>query len=554
MATLRLVIAHAWLVLLASFCFLVAINWGLPSSSVDKFLYGNRTPWTGKEILALAGPWIPTSTRGSDVDPNPLDRTKLNILNDTDAKRAEIIRRYHLYSYQPDEMITFRALAQMNPAKGKLDPRLYQYGGLWIYPVGALLKIASALHLITLTPDPAFYLDHPEAFGRFYVVARMYSAAWGILGALAVFHLARRFTPSLLIATATATSFIFMPAVVNLAHEAKPHLPASVLMLLSLLAAFRYLRTGLLRDAILTGALCGAASGMLISAVPIFAMLPVMSAIRARWSASPRRHLIITGSSIAAGLVVYCITNPYVPINLLTNSAALKSNLSNSAAMYHPAASSGALATSAWLIFEAVSPFAAASGLLCAILVARRIKKETFLFLAPALLILIQFIALAAGKPGEYARFALFPDILLTMTAILGIAHFAPNRFAKFPLILFILGTQSFHTLEYLQGFAIDTGPGASRRFSASYLSYMSSNSTKLLIEAEPAPYILPPVDLFHWELLLPPRSGTIDPNAYTSSVRTLTWHQVTPMSWANIFFVLSDNAAPPLTADPKPQ
>ncbi len=321
-------------------------------------------------------------------------------------------------------------------------------------------------------------------------------------------------------------------------------------MLLSLLAAFRYLRTGLLRDAILTGALCGAASGMLISAVPIFAMLPVMSAIRARWSASPRRHLIITGSSIAAGLVVYCITNPYVPINLLTNSAALKSNLSNSAAMYHPAASSGALATSAWLIFEAVSPFAAASGLLCAILVARRIKKETFVFLAPALLILIQFIALAAGKPGEYARFALFPGILLTMIRWPRHAHLAPSRFAKFPLILFILGTQSFHTLEYLQGFAIDTGPGASRRFSASYLSSMSSTSTRLLIEAEPAPYILP-VDLFHWELLLPPRNGTIDPNAYTSSVRTLTWHQVTPMSWANIFFVLSDNAAP-LDSRPK--
>ena len=53
------------------------------------------------------------------------------------VNRARILRRYKLYSFQPDEMNTFRALAEMHPDAMQFDPRLYQYGGLWIYPVGA---------------------------------------------------------------------------------------------------------------------------------------------------------------------------------------------------------------------------------------------------------------------------------------------------------------------------------------------------------------------------------------------------------------------------------
>ena len=83
-----------------------------------------------------------------------------------------------------------RSLAGMKPGQLQLDPKLYQYGGLWVYPVGALLKVGSILGFIKLTPDLAFYLDHPEEFARFYVVARLYSAAWGVVGAWAVFMLA----------------------------------------------------------------------------------------------------------------------------------------------------------------------------------------------------------------------------------------------------------------------------------------------------------------------------------------------------------------------------
>ena len=40
-----------------------------------------------------------------------------------------------------------------------MDPHFFQYGGLWVYPVGAMLKLASMVGIVTLKSDLAYYLD-----------------------------------------------------------------------------------------------------------------------------------------------------------------------------------------------------------------------------------------------------------------------------------------------------------------------------------------------------------------------------------------------------------
>ena len=195
--------------------------------------------------------------------------------------RARILRRYRLYSNQPDEMITFRALAQMHPGAGDFDPRLYQYGGLWIYPVGGLLKGLSFIGVVTVSNDTTYYLDHPEAFARFYIVARAYSAAWGLVGVLAIFSLARRFTKSDVLAVAAAICFITMPVVIDLAHEAKPHLPGAVLLLLAILAGCKYVDAGKARWWIFASVLAGAAGGMILSDCVALLVIPAMVIARA---------------------------------------------------------------------------------------------------------------------------------------------------------------------------------------------------------------------------------------------------------------------------------
>src|SRR5690348_8267542 len=109
------------LLLLAAGMYLAGINWGLPSRGADSFLFGRRTPWSGREIVGLAGGWEENPNIGADVALNPLGgRERVVWLNQTDAQRAEIVRRYRLFSYQPDEMITLRALAGMKPGRGQL--------------------------------------------------------------------------------------------------------------------------------------------------------------------------------------------------------------------------------------------------------------------------------------------------------------------------------------------------------------------------------------------------------------------------------------------------
>ena len=114
----------AGLLLAAVVVFVNGIEWGLPSRSGDLFLLG--ADGHGDRLESLTGnvPEVDAAHGADVVTPaGPVDQ--IIPLNDTDAKKAQILCRYWLYSCQPDEMITFRSLSQMKPLRGDLDPRLY---------------------------------------------------------------------------------------------------------------------------------------------------------------------------------------------------------------------------------------------------------------------------------------------------------------------------------------------------------------------------------------------------------------------------------------------
>jgi hypothetical protein len=426
-------------------------------------------------------------------------------------------------------MITFRALAQMRPAERKFDPRLYQYGGLWIYPVGGLLKVASVLGVVRVQSDLSYYLDHPEQFGRFYVVARLYSAMWGVVGVWAVYRLVRRLTAATEIAHlapyAGAACFALMPVVVNMAHEAKPHLAGTVLVLLAVLAASDYVTTGRRRGWLTAGALCGAAFGMVLSMLPVFAVLPLMVFLRR--NASRRDRIVVAVASVVIGMDVYFLTNPYVLVHLVGRDPVLRSNLGNSAAMYGAGSPAGALMNATSLIREGAGTLLAIVGVVSVLGLgwrAVRIRKDvspvevsrraTGLLLAvPAVLVLVQFVLLAAGKPGEYGRFALLPCVFLMIEAVAGIATFddgfmadnfsrstpRQNMFIVLVLFTFLSGGM------YMARFVEDSSEATTRLRAAAKLAELPDSAT-LAVEAEPAPYSLPPVNLFTHRIVLLPR------------------------------------------------
>jgi hypothetical protein len=563
--------------LLALAVFLPGIDWGLPSHRVDPFLFGDRPVWTGAKINALSGGWDADAAMGADVARHPLGRSEGEgpiLVNGDDVARARIVQRYRLYSDQPDEMITFRALSGIDAAHGKLDPKLYQYGGLWIYAVGGLLAAAKELGAITVRHDVAYYLDHPEAFGRFYIVARLYAATWGLVLVAAVYGLMRQLGSSRMWSAIGAAAVVLMPVVVNAAHEAKPHLPGAAIVLLAVWAGSEYARSGNLKWLLACGGLCGAAMGMVLWAAPVF-LVVVVAVYSLSWSAGgsgtvgrgvartlkgedplpypppeyqgrekmPRWRGALT--AIGLGLIVYAITNPYVVIHLIHDPAVLRSNLQNTSAMYGVHSSLGAMSNAVMLIFAGMSPVLAAAGFAGAIaLSALACRRGTarppytaVLLTTVAIVLAIPYVALAAGKPGEYGRFALVPDVALAIAAVKAIEILAGR--ARIVIVAALLAATAIFGVRYTTGFVRDCGPNSSRLIAAEALQSMPGD--RLAIAAEPAPYCLPPVDLFRWKLLLTPKWSEADRVADVSCKATDGGlMSATPLSWADKGFEIS--------------
>ena len=522
--------------------FLPGINWGLPTRAVDPYLFGDQEPWSGEKIASLAPP--DAGARGADVDANPLVlQTGPVAVNRDDAERAEILIRYRLYSYQPDEMITFRSLSRIKESRG--DPRLYQYGGLWIYPVGALLQLGDIIGLVELRGDQAFYFDHPEAFGRFYVVARLYTVMWSLVATCAVLWIVRRLTGSSFIAATGAICFAAMPVVVNMAHEAKPHLPGLALTLLAAIAAAKYVDTGRVKWAMTSGVLCGAAFGMVISALLSFAIVPVMIYLRpARW----RDRLALLVQSVAMGVVTYLLLNPFVLINALTDRDMLRSNLGNSTAMYR--VSVGGVGNAVRLIVEGASPVIVIGGVIgLVVLLAARLRRRRlgcidecpgrgdigWLLLAPTLLVLLQFFLLADRKPAEYARFALLPDTFLLIAAFAAAALLRSASARATLAVAMMLLTLAFG-VPYVAAFVRDSRPVTSRLAAAESIRRLAPQGTDIVTYADPAPYSMPPVDLFRNRLLVAPRGMAVD-SAQALVVSVDEAASVAPISWADVRF-----------------
>jgi hypothetical protein len=555
------------LILTTCIAFLVAmvvagIDWGLPSRESDAFLFASHRVWTGAELSS----WDQDRRDrllGADVDRNPLDRsTWPMVLNDSDQKRQEILRRYRLYSSQPDEMITFMALQQMNPSGWDFDPKLYQYGGLWVYPVGALLKVCSLAGLIELRQDLAYYYDHPESFGRFYVVARLYTVMWYAVLLAGVAGVVKRLTGDNFLSIATASLVGICPVVFALAHEAKPHLAGCALMVLSVWSGMIYRDQGGWKRASWTGILCGFAAGMVISAAVVGVILPVMVLLRSDpW----RRRIGVLGLSVLACIFAYALTNPYVVWNLVQDASVLRSNASNTASMYGLGGIESMVHDGTARLIEAASlPVLVLAGLAGVIVLIKRqaISRDVILLSIPTVMVLIPFFAYASGKPSEYARFSLFAVTCLCMTGMWTVGSVRPVGVQRcmlvvVPVLVWVVATQPYFT-----AFDLDCRRTGTRELAARMVQNLSDRYHTLRTPSEPAPYVFPPVDLWNWRIVLTndliPQKGeitlhTIDSIAHATKVplnrrQTLidAGQRPAPITWANKPFELIEGLTEP--------
>jgi hypothetical protein len=477
--------------------------WGLPGSPNDQLLFGSSPPWPPERYHAAEALDERRRRRaGADTDLNPIaDDDRIICITAGEAQRAEILRRYRLFSRQPDEMITFMALQRMRPREADFDPKLYQYGGAYIYMIGAALGASAAAGLVRLSSDAALYLSHPEAFARFYIVARCVTLLFGALLMAGVHRLARRAggrTGAWIALAAVAASPVFISCVL----EAKPHVPSACLIVWASLAALDYRRRQRRADALRHGLLAGGAFSLVLTGAAALLAWPAL------WLARRGRGNLsgLLGSLLIA-LGAYAITNPYVIRNALFDWSSLSSNAANTLAMYRIDRLPAGVMVVLDLLVESCGVGVAAIGIVGVVYLFRRGWRATLVGSAAPLGLVVLAVCLGAGKPAEFARFLLLPAIGLCVAAAALAANLARRRpWLGVLLTLALLGAMK--TPAYLRSFARDASTiHESRTEAGAALAAAMQAGESIGVVQVPAPYSIPPLDFTRVDVyLLPPR------------------------------------------------
>jgi hypothetical protein len=248
-----------------------------------------------------------------------------------------------------------------------------------------------------------------------------------------------------------------------------------------------------------------------------------------------RRRLGVIISTAAIGLTVYLVTNPYVGVHLFIHRELLRSNITNSTDMYHIGALGASIPNALRLIgagmgwpLAVAAPMAVLAGLILMLkrglrdkraapteapgdearFIAKNVISAAMILAAPALLALLQFVALAAGKPGEYGRFAIFIDMTLAFCAVIGGAHLLAGWRLGAVLCAAMVCATAYFGGNYLLGFVRDCGVSTTRLRAAELIAKMRPPGVRIGLRAEPAPYCCPPIDLFDGPIVLLPSSG----------------------------------------------
>lgn len=275
------------------------------------------------------------------------------------------------------------------------------------------------------------------------------------------------------------------------------------MMILSAWAAMVYAERGRARDAILAGALAGFAAGMVVSAAVIGIVLPVMILVRRdTWG---RRIGMLVLACVFCG-IAYAVTNPYVPINLLRGAQVLGSNAGNTKEMYTIGALDVAMRDGFARLIEAASlPVLILLGCAFIALLSRR-KRPTagaLILLAPAVIVMGAFFAFSAGKPAEYARFSMFAVVCVAIASAWVISLIPRASIRGSLLVIAPVVVVVVATMPYFTAFDLDARGEGTRRIAAERLRELSDDYSTLKTPADPAPYVLPPVGLWDWRLVV---------------------------------------------------
>lgn len=460
-------------------CGLTGIGWGLPGAQRVRLL-GDDPEAIRRQVRT------DTAKPGSVVIPE----------EDRGFELARVYRRYFLYSHHPDEMLTLMGLAQMRPSELDFNPRLFQYGGLFVYPIGALLFAAGKVGLVPLETGLDPYLRAPDAFGRMYLLGRLFVVAFYVATSLWVYRLAGKLADRA-VALAAALLYLASPAAMVYCHEMKPHLPSAFFvfwMFGCLLEFFRNKQSRWLGWAALA---CGAAAAMLPTNA--FFVVGLLCAVALVPQLAFSRRLAKAGACVACVAGVFLLCNPYA----LLDFKSFWAELIHVRGWYPAGATAGKLSG---FVQAAWGPVGLPTILLAVVgwavcLRANRLWAACVAGVGVLYCALLFFQLGAMADSPQTARWMLGFLPVVCVLAAAGLEAIAV-RWIRAAAAVGALAWVCWLSVPYLQAFVRDSGAEGSRLAAGRWINENIAPGASIGVPPSPAPYKYPAFAFAKYRLL----------------------------------------------------
>jgi hypothetical protein len=227
------------------------------------------------------------------------------------AQLINSARSFYLRTGHEDEAPILVALSRIKPGRLEFNPRIYTYGGAYMYFLGAWIAALMAVTSFSWHLSLPFYLSHLDQLAHVYLFGRFLTTFAFVVGDVFVCFLGRRFwnTETGLWA---ALFFATSPGIVLGAHVMKPHLLGTVFILATFYYCARVLRDGDDRSWLYAGTMAGLAAGSAPYLGLCTALLPITLCLQIVYRGkAPRACLtnLLLGS--VACIAVFFLTNPF---------------------------------------------------------------------------------------------------------------------------------------------------------------------------------------------------------------------------------------------------